>query len=201
MVEDLQRRLLELRFVDGIEKVEHVPYPSGDEFWVRFNNRLDMKKLEEIAKNYGATVIKFGGLPSKLPRPLAELLWDGVSHVIVKNLSSWERFTASLGFEPNGIAKIVSDAHGPFQIFIATQEEGVQVLYGYLGLKYVAPAPPPKPAVPAKPPVAAVAKPVTPAAKPATPVTPSVKPAVPAPTTTPPKPPDEKTTPQPTSQP
>jgi hypothetical protein len=193
MVEDFQRRLVELRFLDGIEKVEHVRYPNGDEFWVRFNRRLDMKKIEEIAKKHDATVVKFGGLPSKLPRPLAEILWDGVSHVIAKKISGWTKFTASLGFEPDGIAKIAADAHGSYQIFIATQEEGVQILYEYVGLKYVAPAPPPKPA----PPVPAAAKPVLPAPRPTAQATPPVaKPAVPAPTT-PPKPPEETPTPKP----
>ena len=184
MIGDFQRRLFELRFVDGIEKVEHVPYPSDDEFWVRFNRRLDIKKLEELAKKHGATLVKFGGLPSKLPRPLAELLWDGISYVIAKKISGWEKFTAALGFEPDGIAKIAADAHGPYQIFIATQEEGLQILYEYLGLKYVPPAPPPPmPVAPAKPPVQPAAKPVTPAPKPTAPtMPPAEKPAVPTPT-------------------
>jgi len=195
MVGDFQRRLVELRFLDGIEKVEHVPYPDRDEFWVRFNRRLDMKKIEEIAKKHDATVVKFGGLPSKLPRPLAEILWDGVSHVIAKKISAWTKFTASLGFEPDGIAKIAADAHGPYQIFIATQEEGVQILYEYVGLKYVAPAPPPKPA--AKPPVPVAATPVSPAPRPIAQATPPVaKPAAPAPAA-PPKPPEESPTPKP----
>jgi len=151
----------------GIEKVEHVPYPSGDEFWVRFDTYLDLERIEEIARSHGARVVKFGGLPSKLPRPLAELLWDGVGYVIAKNVGSWTEFTASLGFEPDGIAKIAADAHGPYEIFIATREEGVQVLYEYLGVKYVPPAPPPKAATPAKPPAPTAAKPVPPTPRPA----------------------------------
>jgi hypothetical protein len=200
MVDEFQRRVTELRFVDGIEKVEHVPYPNGDEFWVRFNRRLDIRQIEEIAKKHGASLVKFGGLPSKLPRPLAEILWDGVSYVIVKKISGWTKFAASLGFEPDGIAKIAADAHGPYQIFIGTQEESVQILYEYLGLKYVPPAPPPKPAAPAKPPVAAAGKPVLAAPRSTAPTTPP-KPtlAVPA-TATPPKASEEKTAPKPPAQ-
>jgi hypothetical protein len=197
MVEDLQRRVGELRFVGGIEKVEHVPYPGEDQFWVRFNVKLDMKRLEEVVKKHGAIMMKFGGLPSKLPRKLAEVLWNGVSYVIAKKLSGWAKFTTSLGFEPDGIAEIVADAHGPYQIFIATQEEGVQILYEYLGLKYVPPAPPPKPVAPVKPPVA-VAKPVSPAPRPAAPVSPAVaKPNIPS---IPSKPPEEEPTPKPIAQ-
>jgi hypothetical protein len=174
VVDDLQRRLVELRFVEGIEKVEHVPYPTGDQFWVRFNRNLDFGKFEDIAKKHGCVMVRFASLPSKLPRPIAEILWDGVSHVITKNSSGSTKFTAFFGFEPDGIAKIATDLHGPYQIFISTQEEGVQILYEYLGLKYVPPAPPPKPVIPAKPAVPTTVKPSPTAPRPVpspTPVT------------------------------
>jgi hypothetical protein len=181
MVDDFQRRLVELRFVEGVEKVEHVPYSTGDEFWVRFNRQLDLKKFESIAEKHGFIMVKFGAVPSKLPRALAEVLWDGVNYVMTKKISGWTKFTASLGFEPDGIAKIATDAHGPYQIFISTQEEGVQILYEYLDLKYVPPAPPPKPVSQPKSPVAATAKPAPPTPKPIAPATP----AVPGPATSP----------------
>ena len=182
MVGDLQRRVAELRFVEGIEKVEHVPYPTGDEFWVRFNHPLNIRQLEDITRKNGAIMVKFGGLPSKFPRPLAELLWDGVSYVITKNAGGLGKFSALLGFEPDGIGKIVTDAHGPYQIFIAKEEAGVKILYEYLGLKYVAPAPPPKPVAPAKPPISATTKPVSIPPKPVTSQTPpAVQPTPPAP--------------------
>jgi len=175
-MDDFQRRVVELRFIDGIEKVEHVPYSTGDEFWVRFNRPLEFSKLEDITKKHGAILVKFGGLPSKLPRPLAELLWDGVRYVVAKRIGGWSKFTASLGFEPDGIAKIADDAHGPYQIYIATQEEGVELLYDYLGLKYVAPTPPPKPVAP-KPQTPAQTKPVSP---PPRPVVPAASSAIPS---------------------
>jgi hypothetical protein len=150
VVGDLERRLAELRFVDGIEKVEHVPYPTGDQFWVRFNRPLDIGKLEDIVKKHNCLMVRFANLRSKLPRGLAEMLSDGVTHVIAKKMSGWSRFTSSLGFEPGGIAKIANDMHGHYQIFMATEEEGVQLLYEYLGLKYVPPAPP-KSDAPTKP--------------------------------------------------
>ena len=189
----LQTRLNELRFIDGIEKVEHVPYPTGDQFWVRFNRPLDFKKLNEIAKRRGYEMMKFGGLPSKLPGRLVEVLWDGVNHVIVKNPNGLTKLTASLGIEPEGVAKIATDLHGPYQIFMAMNEEGVQLLYDYLGLKYVPPPPPPpKPVVPAKPAI--------PTAKPTVPVPTTVPPPVtPAATPSLPKPAENpSTTPPPT---
>jgi len=169
MVTELEHRVAELRFIDGIEKVEHVRFSTGDQFWVRFNRPIDMQKLEDIIRKHGCQLIRFGGFASKLPRKLSEVLWNGVTHVIVSNISGWERFTSSLGLEPDSNGKIVVDLHGPYQIFIATNENGVQILYDYLGVKYVPPAPPTKPVLP-------VAQ-VTTAAKPSVAVAPASQPS------------------------
>jgi hypothetical protein len=130
---------------------------------VRFNRPIDIRKLEDVVKKRGCWLIRFGGLPSKLPRKLSEVLWDGVTHVIVRDANVWVRFMSSLGFEPDGIGKIVVDLHGPYQIFIAMNEDGVQILYDYLGVNYVPPA--------------ALAKPIPPVAQP----TSAARPPVPAP--------------------
>ncbi|MGD0688299.1 MAG: hypothetical protein ABSA50_00850 [Candidatus Bathyarchaeia archaeon] len=174
MVAELERRLVELRFIEGIEKVEHVPYPTGDQFWVRFNRPLDFAHLKDLVKKHGYLIVEFAKLPSKLPRGLSEMLWNGVTHVIARKMSGWSKFTSSLGLEPEGIAKIACDLHGQYQIFIATTEEGVELLYEYLGVKYVPPAPPP-PVTPAKPPMPATGKSAPVVARPATPAAP-VKP-------------------------
>jgi hypothetical protein len=177
MVADLERRVTELRFVAGIEKVEHVPYRDGDQFWVRFNQPLDFGKFEDIAKKHGYIMVKFASILSKLPRGIRELLWDGITHVIAKEISGWSAFISNLGFEPDGIAKLAVDLHGPYQIFIATDEEGIPLLYEYLNLNYVPPVPPaPKPAAPVKPMIPPAAKPAQPAAP--APTTPA-KPAAP----------------------
>jgi hypothetical protein len=178
VVADLERRVNELRFVTGIEKVEHVPYVTGDQFWVRFNQPLDLMKLDEIVTKHGLIMIKFASLPSRLPRGLAEMLSDGVTHVITKGISGWSKFTSKLGFEPEGIAKLAVDLHGPYRIFMTTDEEGVRLLYEYLGLNYVPPAPPaPKPAAPVKPTTPPVAKaPLPTPPRPATPSGPSNSP-------------------------
>lgn len=184
MVAELERRLVELRFIEGIEKVEHVPYPTGDQFWVRFNQPLNLAKLDAIVRKHGYMMTEFATLPSKLPRGIAELLWDGVTHIIVKEISGWSAFTSKLGFEPEGIAKIATDLHGPFQIFMATGEEGIQLLYEYLGLKYVLPAPPQpptKPVVPSRTTAPVVQKPTPqPVQQPSAPAKPSAGQSAPA---------------------
>jgi hypothetical protein len=86
-------------------------------------------------------IVKFARLPSRLPRRLAELLWSGTTHVVVGKFSGWPRFTSNFGFEPEGIAKLAVDLHGPYWLFITTEEEGIQLLYEYLGLKYASSSP------------------------------------------------------------
>ena len=174
MTSTLELRSSELRFLEGVEKVEQVHFSTGDQFWVRFNHPLDLKRLEDVVKKNDCQLINFGSLPSKLPRKLSEVLWDGVTHVIVKKISGLGRFTSALGLEPEGVAKIAQDLHETYQIFMAMNEDGVHVLYDYLGVKYTAPAP--KATPPAKPP--------PPAAKP----TPQPPPR-PAPSAAPPSPP------------
>jgi hypothetical protein len=178
---EMERRLAELRFIDGIEKVEHVPFSTGDQFWVRFNRPIDLKKLREVISKDNYQLVRFGSLPSKLPRKLSEVLWDGVTHVIVKKDAGLVKFTSLFGREPKGVAKIAIDLHGHEQIFMAMSEDGVHILYDYLQLKYVPPAPPKAP-VPSKPP--APAKPPTPVAEPAVSPPPSTPAAQAKPTTT-----------------
>ena len=113
----------------------------------------------------------------------------------MKKIGSWGKFLTSLGFEPDGIAKIATDAHGPYQIYIATSEAGIQILYDYLGLKYVAPTPPTK-AINAKPQAPTQAKPVIPVSTPKT-VPPAV--AASAPVQQTPQPP--RPAPTPSAQP
>jgi len=182
-VSQLEQRLPELRFIEGVEKVEHIRFPTGDQFWVRFNKQLDMQKLQQIVSDRGYRLVSFGALFSKLPRRLSEVLWDGVTHVIVKEISQWGKITSVFGFEPDGIAKIAVDLHGPYQIFMAMNEGGVQLVYDYLGVKYAPLPPPPPKAAPPKPSptvskAPAVSPPPAPKPSPAT----VPKPVAPAPT-------------------
>ena len=193
MMSHSEQRLAELRFIDGIEKVEHVRFSTGDQFWVRFNHPLDMQRLQQIVKGRSCELIKFGGLFSKLPRRLSEVLWDGVTHVIVREISQWGKITSTLGFEPDGIGKIAADLHGPYQIFMAMNETGVQLVYDYLGVKYVPPPPPPLKSVASPKPPTAVSKPPTPTSPAPTGQAPS-PPVATKPALTPTQTPPEKTT-------
>ena len=152
MIGDVARRIQELRFLPGIEKAEHVPYPTGNEFWVRFNRSIDMRRLGEVLGRGRYELVKFGSIPSKLPLKLSEPLWNGISYVIVRDIGFIGLLASLFGKEPDGVATIAKDAHSGQPIFITSNEEGMKILYEYLGVKYSPPtAAPPLPT--ANPPI------------------------------------------------
>ena len=151
MVGDEERRINELRFVAGVEKAEHVQFPDRDEFWVRFIDPIDLRRLVRVANEYHYEVVKFGGLPSKLPSRLGELLWNGVSYVIVRRIGFRGLLASFLGSEPEGVAKVVKDLSSSQDIFVTSSEDGIEVLYAYLGLSYSPPNPAPRAPATVKP--------------------------------------------------
>ena len=169
---DEERRINEIRYVDGIEKAEHVQFPDRDEFWVRFTQSMNLRRLTRVANGYHYEVVKFGGLPSFLPSRLGELLWDGVSYVILRRIGFRGLFASLLGSEPDGVAKVVKDLHSSQDIFITSNEEGVKILYAYLGLNYSTPTPPQRPVGGIRPVVRTPSTPVRSTASPQGPLPP-----------------------------
>jgi hypothetical protein len=164
MVGDVARRINELRFLEGVEKVEHVPYSDRDEFWVRFNRPIDLRRLAKVVSEHHYELVKFGSFPSKLPSKLDGLVWNGVAYVILRQIGFIGLLAAFFGFEPGGVAKIVKDLQSSQPIFITTNEEGVKILYDYIGLEYTPPTPEPtlKTGSPTKPATQSPAKPTPP---------------------------------------
>jgi hypothetical protein len=167
-----------LRAEPIVRRVEYVKYPQGNEYWVTFreDRRLDMRRFERIVNKHDYRIIRFGGLPSKLPKGFSELLWNGVTHVVVKEISGLDKLKAVLGFEPEGIARIAEWGHGHYQIFGAGTWEGLKILFDYLDLEMPMPPPapaPPKPAAaPPRPAPGSAARPPAPAQTQPAPATP-----------------------------
>lgn len=159
-----------LRAEPTIRRVEYVKYPDGNEYWIALQEgrRLDMTRIEAVVRKNGFRLARFGSLPSKLPKGLSELVWNGVTHVILKDFAGMDKLKGFLGFEPEGIARIAEWGHGPYQLYASRTWEGLKILFEYLGLEMPEPPPPPAPptptTAPAKPQVAP--RPVAPAAAP-----------------------------------
>ena len=109
-------------------------------------------------------LVKFGSFPSKLPSKLDGLVWNGVAYVILRRIGFIGLLAAFFGSEPQGVAKIVKDLQTSQPIFVTTNEEGVKILYDYVGLEYTPPVPatPLKTGVPTKPATQLPAKPTPP---------------------------------------
>jgi hypothetical protein len=74
-------------------------------------------------------VVKVGSLPSKLPRSLAELIWDGVTYVVTKDRQPWK---PKFGPDSNSVAKIVRDLATGDTVYRANDDAGLKVLRDYL---------------------------------------------------------------------
>jgi hypothetical protein len=130
MIADLESHAAELRFLPGIKDVDIVPFPSGKELWVILSHPIELDKLQKASASSGCTVVKSGWLPSKLPRSLAEMIWDGVMYVVAKEAHGWKRF----GFTRSSMAtaKIARDLVTGDTIYHVNNDEGLAILRDYL---------------------------------------------------------------------
>lgn len=114
----------------GIKDVDIVQFPSGKELWVVLRNPIDLDRLRKASGSLGYTVDRVGSLASKLPRSLAEMIWDGVMYVVAKEAHGWKRF----GFtrSPMATAKIARDLVTGDTIYHVNNDEGLAILRDYL---------------------------------------------------------------------
>jgi hypothetical protein len=130
MIADLESHAAELRFLPGIKDVDIVPFPSGKELWVILSHPIELDKLQKASASSGCTVVKSGWLPSKLPRSLAEMVWDGVTYIVRKGRDGWQklRFDSASG----AVAKIVKDLVTGDTVYHVDQPDGLEILRQYL---------------------------------------------------------------------
>lgn len=134
MFKDQERILEKISFDRRIKRADHVRYRGEDQIWATFRDKIDIKALEKIAAEAKFKVVTFGSIPSKLPKSLSEIVWNGVTHIITESYGSVDKLKSFLGFEPEGVAKIAVDSHGPEQTYIARTPEALRILMEYLGL-------------------------------------------------------------------
>jgi hypothetical protein len=130
MITDPEAFVSELRRLRGVKDVEIVEFQSGKELWVVLRDPIDIVALERISAAFHYTVVKSGSLPSKLPRSLAEMIWDGTTHVITRHPHGWKRLVSTLRLRP--AAKIVRDLATGDTIYHVNDGDGLQILREYL---------------------------------------------------------------------
>jgi len=130
MITDPEYLVPELRRFRGVKDVEIVGFPSGKELWVVLRDPIDTDELHRASAGLGYVVVKSGSLPSKLPRSLAEMIWDGTTHVVTKHPHGWKKLLATLGLRP--VVKIARDLATGDTVCHTNDSDGLAILREYL---------------------------------------------------------------------
>jgi len=133
MIQNADAQLRKLRADPRIENGNLMRNPNGtEEAWITLRVDFDPDKMRRLAEKRGYQLVRFGSLPSAMPRIFSEMLWSGTAYVLVKELRFMDRLRALLGVEPPGVAKVSRQLRVPYYDFITSTQEGLDVLYDYL---------------------------------------------------------------------
>ena len=124
MINDPEPIASVLRSVPGVKDVDIVQFPSGKELWIVLRDPVNVDKLRKASESLGYRVAKRGSLISKLPRSLAEMVWDGVTYVIIGD-------TLATGKQAS-VARIMKDLVTGDIIYYAIDSDGLGILQEYL---------------------------------------------------------------------
>ena len=113
-----------LRRLPGVKDVDVVQFPSGKELWVVLRVPVNGERLGKVSASMGYVAVKSGRLPSKLPRSLAEMIWDGVTYVITKH--------THVPGEQRYAARLMKDLATGDTIYNAVESDGLKILQEYL---------------------------------------------------------------------
>jgi len=113
-----------LRSFSGIKDVDIVQFPSGKELWVVLRGPINLDRLRKISESLGYIVARRGLWVSKLPRSLAEMIWDGVMYVVTKHT----HVPGKQGFA----ARVMKDLATGDTIYHTVESDGLKILQEYL---------------------------------------------------------------------
>jgi hypothetical protein len=130
MIIDPESLVPELRQLRGVKDVEIVGFPSRKELWVVLRDPVHTDELCKASASLGYAVVKSGSLASKLPRSLAEMIWDGTTHVVTKHPHGWKKLISTLGIRP--VVKIARDLATGDTVFHVNDSDGLAILREYL---------------------------------------------------------------------
>jgi hypothetical protein len=130
MIIDPESLVPELRQLHGVKDVEIVGFPLRKELWVILRAPVHTDELCRTSANLGYAVVKLGSLASKLPRSLAEMIWDGTTHVVTKHPHAWKKLISTLGSRP--AAKVARDLATGDTVFHVNDSDGLAILREYL---------------------------------------------------------------------
>jgi len=124
MIGDLESAASALRSVPGIKDVDIVLFPSGKELWVVLRDPVNLDRLRKTSESLGYIVARRGSWVSKLPRSLAEMIWDGVMYVVIKH--------THVPGKQEFAARIMKDLATGDIIYHTLESDGLEILQEYL---------------------------------------------------------------------
>ena len=113
-----------LRSLSGVKDVDIVEFPSGKELWVVLRDPINLDRLVGISNHFDYVVARRGGWISKLPRSLAEMIWDGLIYVVTRH--------THVPGKHESAARIMKDLATGNTIYHAIDNDGLTILQEYL---------------------------------------------------------------------
>jgi hypothetical protein len=124
MIGDPEPVASELRSAPGVKDVDIVQFPSGKELWVVLRDPINIDRLRRASESLGYIVARRGSLISGLPRSLAEMVWDGVTYVIIKH--------THVPGDQRPAARLMKNLVTGDMIYHTVDSDGLKILQEYL---------------------------------------------------------------------
>jgi hypothetical protein len=124
MISDPEQVASTLRPLSGVKDVDVVQFPSGRELWIVLRDPINLDRLGRISEGLGYIVARRGLLISKLPRSLAEMIWDGVTYIITKH--------SHVPGRQESVARIIRDLATGDTVYHTIHSDGLRILQEYL---------------------------------------------------------------------
>jgi len=130
MIPDPETLVPTLRSTTGVKDVDIVQFSARKELWVMLERPIDDERLRKAAEDSGYKVARVGSFASRLPRSLAEMIWDGVTHVVTRHPHGWKRLWSALGTAP--AAQVARNLATEETICRVNDSDGLKILQEYL---------------------------------------------------------------------
>ena len=124
MISDPEPVASELRSQPGIKHVDIVQFPTGKELWVVLREPVNLDRLRKSSESLGYIVARRDSLISKLPRSLAEMIWDGITYVITKH--------THVPGKQEPAARLMKDLATGDMMYHINESDGLKILQDYL---------------------------------------------------------------------
>jgi len=124
MISDPESIATELRPLSGVKDVDIVEFQSGKELWIVLREPVNLNRLRGASESLGYIVERQGSWVSKLPRSLAEMIWDGVTYVVTKH--------THVPGKHEYAARVMKDLATGDTIYHIMATDGLEILKEYL---------------------------------------------------------------------